>query len=94
MFGIYPGSLVGDIGPAGPADQPDRINQALDRLQGGAGRPFLVRAYEIHADAGDTRQSARLRTPAGYDRYLGSGRELDLVAQYHSRHPPSPSTRT
>ena len=46
-FGIYPGSAVGDIELAGPPDRPDRINQALDQLQGTAGRPFVVRAYDI-----------------------------------------------
>jgi hypothetical protein len=33
-FGIYPGSAVGDTGPAGPPDRPDKISQALARLQG------------------------------------------------------------
>jgi hypothetical protein len=84
-FGIYPGSAVGDTGPAGPPDRPDKIGQALDRLQGSPGRPFIVRAYDAHADQGDTAHPAIRQTPAGYDRYLGSGRRLDLVAQYHSR---------
>jgi hypothetical protein len=84
-FGIYPGSAVGDVGVAGPPDQPDRINQALARLQGRAGRPFVVRAYEAFADQGDTIHPASRQAPAGYDRYLRDGRTLDLVAQYHSR---------
>jgi hypothetical protein len=84
-FGIYPGSAVGDSGPAGPPDQPDRINQALDELQGPAGRPFTVRAYDLYADPGDAVHPAPRQTPAGYERYLGRGRALDLVAQYHSR---------
>lgn len=84
-FGIYPGSAVGDTGPAGPPDQPDQINQALSQLQGSPGRPFIVRAYEAHADQGDTAHPAIRQTPADYARYLGSGRTLDLVAQYHSR---------
>ena len=84
-FGIYPGSAVGDTGPAGPPDRPDKINQALARLQGSPDRPFIVRAYDAYADHGDTVHSAILQTPADYDRYLGSGRRLDLVAQYHSR---------
>ena len=84
-FGIYPGSAVGDVGPAGPPDRPDRINQALDQLQGGAGRPFIVRAYDVYADPGDTSHAAPVQTPAGYDRYLGQGRTLDLVVPYHSR---------
>ena len=84
-FGIYPGSAVGDTGPAGPPDRPDQISQALDWLQGSPGRPFTVRAYDAYADQGDTAHPAIRQTPAGYDRYLGSGRRLDLVAQYHSR---------
>jgi hypothetical protein len=84
-FGIYPGSALGDVEPAGPADRPDQINQALDQLQGPAGRPFLVRAYDKYVDPGDTTRTTPFQAPAGYDRYLGRGRMLDLVAQYHSR---------
>jgi hypothetical protein len=84
-FGIYPGSAIGDPGPAGPPDRPDRINQALAQLQGAAGRPFTVRAYDSYADPDGTAHAAFLQAPAGYDRYLGHGRTLDLVAQYHSR---------
>ena len=53
-FGIYPGSAVGDTGPAGPPDRPDQINEALGQLQGLPGRPFTVRAYDLYADPGDT----------------------------------------
>lgn len=81
-FGIYPGSAVGDTGAAGPPDRPDRINQALGELQGPAGRPFIVRAYDAYADPGDATRATQ--APAGYDRYLGQGRTLDLVVQYHS----------
>ena len=83
-FGIYPGSALGDHENKGPPDRPDRINQALDELQGPAGRPFVVRAYETYADPGDAVRPAPIQAPAGYDRYLGRGRTLDLVAQYHS----------
>lgn len=84
-FGIYPGSAVGDTGQAGPPDRPDRILQALSQLQGRPARPFIVRAYDLYADPGDTGGAATRQVPAGYDRYLGQGRKLDLVAQYHSR---------
>jgi len=84
-FGIYPGSLLGDVELAGPPDRPDLINQALDQLQGPAGRPFLVHAYDIYADPGDAVHTTPRRSPADYERYLGRGRALDLVAQYHSR---------
>jgi hypothetical protein len=85
IFGIYPGSALGDVERAGPPDRPDRINQALDELQGPAGRPFVVRAYDIYADPGDAGDTPARQAPAGYDRYLGRGRVLDLVAAYHSR---------
>lgn len=84
-FGIYPGSAIGDTELTGPPDRPDKINQALAQLQGSPGRPFIVRAYDIYADPGDTVHAITLQTPAGYDRYLGHGRTLDLVVQYHSR---------
>jgi hypothetical protein len=84
-FGIYPGSAVGKPGLGGPPDRPDQINQALARLQGSAARPFIVRAYDLFADPGDTIQAASRQAPAGYHRYLERGRRLDLVAQYHSR---------
>jgi hypothetical protein len=83
-FGIYPGGGTGSAEPGGP-DRPGRINQALDDLQGPAGRPFTIRAYEIYADPGDTAHTTPRQAPAGYQRYLGRGRRLDLVAQYHSR---------
>lgn len=83
-FGIYPGSAVGDTGAAGPPDRPGQINEALGALQGRPGRPFIVRAYDLFADPGGTVHAALPQTPAGYDRYLGGGRALDLVAQYHS----------
>jgi len=95
-FGIYPGSAVGDNavgdglmgegGPPGPPDRPDRINQALAQLQGSPGRPFIVRAYDVYTDQGDSVRASLPQAPAaGYAGYLGHGRRLDLVAQYHSR---------
>jgi hypothetical protein len=84
-FGIYPGSALGGVELDGPPDHPDRINTALDQLQGRAGRPFTVRAYDTYADPGDAVPPVPRQTPADYGRYLGRGRTLDLVAQYHSR---------
>jgi hypothetical protein len=84
-FGIYPGSAMGDVGEAGPPDRPGRINEALGQLQGQPGRPFIVRAYHVHADPGGTVHAGLPQAPAEYDRYLGQGRVLDLVVQYHSR---------
>jgi hypothetical protein len=70
IFGIYAGSHVGATPLGGPPDQPDRITQALDELQGQAGQPFLVRAYDVFADPGDdTRRTALPQTPPGYVRY-------------------------
>jgi len=84
-FGIYPGSAIADVGAPRPPDRPARISQALSQLQGIPGRPFLVRAYDTYTDPGDTGHVSMPQTPAGYERYLGDGRALDLVVQYHSR---------
>ena len=84
-FGIYPGGAIGNTEFRPLPDQPDKINQALDELQGSPDRPFAVRAYDVYADPGNTVHATTLQAPAGYDRYLGHGRTLDLVAQYHSR---------
>ncbi|HEY7146173.1 MAG TPA: hypothetical protein VH637_18185 [Streptosporangiaceae bacterium] len=87
LFGVYPGSATGDDAGrivTGPPDVPRRIDDALDELQGPAGRAFAVRAYRIFTDPADSSQSALPETPAGFGRYLGRGRVLDLVAQYHS----------
>jgi hypothetical protein len=84
-FGIYPGSAIADVGAPGPPDRPARISKALGQLQGAAGRPFTVRAYDVFTDPGDTGHVSMPQTPAGYGRYLGEGRVLDLVVQYHSR---------
>lgn len=81
-FGIYPGSAVGGT-RSGPPDRPERIIEALHGLQGVPGRPFVVRAYETYTDPCDTVGSTP--TPSEYDHYLGDGRALDLVAQYHSQ---------
>ena len=84
-FGIYPGSAIGDDAGAivtGPPDLPDAINDALDELQGPADRPFLVRGYCPFT--GGASSSLLSRAPVAVERYLGHGRRLDLVAQYHS----------
>ncbi|MDQ2737995.1 MAG: hypothetical protein M3Y35_05085 [Actinomycetota bacterium] len=88
LFGIYPGGVAGDDAggwAGGPPDDPDLITAALDRLQGHAGRPFLVRAYLAFTD--DTRSgvSHPTSTPTEAARYATGGRSLDLVAQYQSR---------
>jgi hypothetical protein len=79
IFGIYPGSALGDdVGTivTGPPDLPDAINAALDEL-----RTSVVRAYRMFTGTGGHDLT---ETPRGFDRYLGNGRRLDLVAQYHS----------
>ncbi|MEU5427517.1 hypothetical protein AB0H73_18205 [Streptomyces olivoreticuli] len=80
-FGIYPGALLGsDTGLTHPVhpDQPEQITAALRELQGGA-RTLLVRAYRPYA-AGATADTPT--TPDDPMRYLGEGRELDLVLQF------------
>lgn len=77
-FGIYPGGGTGSAEPGGP-DRPDLVNQALNELQGHAGRPFTVRAYDVFTDRGDTAHATPLQAPAGYERYLGRGRRPNGV---------------
>jgi hypothetical protein len=58
----------------GPPDRPDKINQALDQLQGSPGRPFIVRAYDMYADQSDAVHATTPHTPADYSRYLALSR--------------------
>lgn len=81
-FGVYPGGIAGDdLGglASGPADDPDAIIAALDRLQHNQ-HPFTVRGYRAFTDS----PHSRTATPADLARYLGNGRRIDLVVQYQS----------
>lgn len=83
IFGIYPGAGVDGNEPLlfpGPADDPARINDALDQLQP-AQRPFLVRGYVHYIGDGQV-QSV---TPKDVRQYLRPGRLLDLVLCFRSR---------
>ncbi|WP_405486466.1 hypothetical protein [Nocardia sp. NBC_00511] len=75
-FGIYAGGLgadeAGNITP-GPAENPERITEALDRLHGD--RPFVVRGYVQYSDALNLHRSA----PPEPWQYCGGPRTLDLV---------------
>ncbi|MGA5289690.1 hypothetical protein [Streptomyces pseudogriseolus] len=87
LFGVYPGGVSGDDSgglAGGPPDDPDRVTESLDRLQGRPDRPFLVRAYTAFDDT--TRLGGPHATAAPEDaaRYAVRGRRLDLVAQYRS----------
>lgn len=87
LFGIYPGGITGDDTgglAAGAPDDPDRISAALDLLQGGPDRPFLVRAYVPFTDTTANGAPHPTATPADAARYARRGRRLDLVAQYRS----------
>ncbi|MFZ0427701.1 MAG: hypothetical protein WAO20_06265, partial [Acidobacteriota bacterium] len=81
IFGVYGGGIAGtDSGIAtGPADEPDRINRALDLLQG-TSEEFLVRAYVHYSGPHGSKED--LRTPAFMSDYARSGRKLDLVLCY------------
>ncbi|MFE2164646.1 hypothetical protein ACFXB3_06185 [Streptomyces sp. NPDC059447] len=79
-FGIYPGGLLGDdqgiIHPVRP-DEPDRVNAALDELQGEADT-LAVRAYRSFAST----VTPPPPTPADPRACLQRGRTLDLVLQF------------
>lgn len=80
IFGIYPGGFVGsDAGvAAGPADDPVRIQEALDRLQVGDSL-FLVRGYLQYTGPLSPIKAGLAETPAAVEQYIHSGRKLDLV---------------
>lgn len=79
-FGIYPGGLLGNergiVHPVSP-DEPDRINEALDELQGAAAT-LSVRAYRSFAAT----VTPYGPTPADPHAHLRRGRTLDLVLQF------------
>ncbi|MFI9273369.1 hypothetical protein ACIGXM_22010 [Kitasatospora sp. NPDC052896] len=79
-FGIYPGGLLGDdqgiIHPVRP-DEPNRVIDALDELQGDAAT-LAVRAYRSFAAT----VAPPLPAPADPYAYLRRGRTLDLVLQF------------
>lgn len=87
LFGVYAGSVAGDDRgglASGPPDDPARIHEALDLLQGRPDRPFLVRAYTGFTDGTRPGGPHPTATPADAERYAVRGRRLDLVAQYGS----------
>ncbi|MFI7276599.1 hypothetical protein [Streptomyces sp. NPDC049879] len=87
LFGVYPGGVTGDDtgGLAGGApDDPARVEEALDALQGHPDRPFLVRAYTAFDDSTVLGAPHATATPADAARYAVGARTLDLVAQYRS----------
>jgi hypothetical protein len=79
-FGIYPGGPTGnEAGLAlGAPDSPDLVERALFELQP-AGRPFVVRAYQIYAGNG----RVETETPADFVHYIHDGRILNLVLCFH-----------
>ena len=84
VFGIYPGGDAGsDSGlVSGPPGNPLEIERCLAELQGES-RPFVLRAYERFSDR-DNPSRWPTQTPRNYERYLHSGRLLDLVIMYQS----------
>ncbi len=87
LFGVYPGGVAGDDTgglAGGPPDDPVRVTAALDRLQGRADRPFLVRAYTGFDDTTRLGEPHPTAAPADAARYAVRGRRLDLVAQYQA----------
>lgn len=76
VFGIYPGSAVGeDPGLLkGKPDDPQQILKALKKLQG-VKSSFLVRSYLHYVGDGKTANY----TPVNPEQYIADGRKLDLV---------------
>ncbi|GAA0707876.1 hypothetical protein [Streptomyces thermocarboxydus] len=87
LFGVYPGGVTGDDSgglASGPPDDPERVVEALDLLQGRPERPFLVRAYTAFDDSTGLGGPHATAAPEDTARYAVRGRRLDLVAQYRS----------
>ncbi len=83
-FGIYPGGAAGgDSGLlTGPADDPAKITELLDQLQG-ATLPFVVRCYDSFQDP-DSPFGKSACAPQNYAQYARKNRPLDLVLQFRS----------
>ncbi|WP_033337716.1 hypothetical protein [Catenuloplanes japonicus] len=79
LFGIYAGGLAGDqngITTPGPAEDPDRIDAALDALHGP--HPFLTRGYVLYDDA----RPGHVQAPPAPWRHARGNRRLDLVVSF------------
>ena len=77
QFGIYPGSVSTDVEegmPKGKPEQPSRIQESLNQLQGDTSS-FLVRSYILYVGDGKTKR----HTPTNPEQYAINGRKLDLV---------------
>ncbi|QAY58667.1 hypothetical protein ET475_00695 [Microbacterium protaetiae] len=89
IFGIWPGVVNADLIDFRPLDcppeDPARTLQAITELQSDHAR-FLVRCYRhFGRRAGDRGDAAE--TPSDPERYLGQGRQIDLVACYQNAVP-------
>ncbi|MEN6293533.1 MAG: hypothetical protein ABFD07_16155 [Methanobacterium sp.] len=81
VFGIYPGSAVGDEPGLlkGKPDDPKHILKSLYKLQGKKDS-FLVRSYLHYIGDGKTGN----RTPVNPEQYATDGRKLDLVLMFQT----------
>lgn len=81
VFGIYPGSAVGEEPGLlkGKHDNPQHIIEALEKLQGKKSS-FLVRSYLHYIGAGKTGN----HTPVNPEQYAANGRKLDLVLMFQA----------
>ncbi len=79
IFGIYAGGAAGNEAGVvtGPPDDPARIQEALDQLQGKQ-RSFIVRTYtHYHGN-----EQEAIITPDTPEQYVCNGRRLDLVLSF------------
>lgn len=86
IFGIWPGVVNADLINFHPLDcspeDPERTVRALGELQGAA-ETFLVRCYRHFGRRGRDLGGAA-ETPTDPGKYVGQGRQIDLVACYQS----------
>jgi hypothetical protein len=78
-FGIFHGGVADppEVLATGRPDQPDQVNEALDRLQGG--KHLLVRTYLRFTGKAAEADGSRLPSAADLASYARNGRKLDLV---------------
>lgn len=81
VFGIYPGSAVGEGTSLlkGKPDDPQEILKTLDELQGKKSS-FLVRSYIHYIGNGKIGN----KTPLNPEQYAVNGRKLDLVLMFQT----------
>src|SRR5690554_5733096 len=85
-FGVYVGGNNGTLdgkGTNGPNDDPNKIQAALDELQGDSSE-FLVRAYTGYEYDPVKKKLTTISTPEKPEQYAIHARKLDVVLTFQN----------